>query len=116
MKWSEQRTKVTLAYRMGESLRSIGDRLGYSAPTIAKYLSRWGVVRRGTPHGGKPTKRPVRPGDRFGRLTTIGRDDVTYPTRWFCKCACGRIVSMRDIRTKKSCGCLRGVRPRGRRT
>lgn len=52
-------------------------------------------------------------GQRFGRLEVIGFDriDEVRATRWFCKCDCGNIVSVRSSalisgRTK-SCGCLK---------
>ncbi len=51
-------------------------------------------------------------GNRYGRLTVIGRaeNDKKGGARWRCQCDCGRVVivqgsSLRQGRTK-SCGCL----------
>lgn len=49
-------------------------------------------------------------GQRFGRLTVIGRDDkVTRKTYWICQCDCGTIKSVRADILKAgktiSCGC-----------
>ena len=51
-------------------------------------------------------------GQRFGRLTVMGRtDNKKGRTMWICKCDCGKEteVSGSDLRTggTKSCGCLR---------
>ena len=54
----------------------------------------------------------VHPGDRFYRLTVIGRSDRRdgKNTCWHCRCDCGRetVVSTGQLRrgTSKSCGCL----------
>ena len=55
-------------------------------------------------------------GQRFGRLTVLGRDGTkkycfdTTPT-WRCRCDCGKecIVLGRNLRSgaTRSCGCLR---------
>lgn len=52
-------------------------------------------------------------GKIFGRLTVLGRDTSRYDGRnvfWWCKCICGKTVSVRgqDLRSgnSKSCGCL----------
>jgi hypothetical protein len=55
---------------------------------------------------------PVPLGQKFGRLTVIGRTESTPSgkTRWKCRCDCGKITqsyasNLRCGRTK-SCGCL----------
>lgn len=59
--------------------------------------------------------KPDPTGQRFGRLTVIGRDPVKHPgknrTRWLCRCDCGNITSLvrGDFDKEggaKSCGCL----------
>ena len=49
-------------------------------------------------------------GKKFGRLTVIQRDESKTRTSWFCKCECGKIISVQSSHLKnghtKSCGCL----------
>lgn len=53
------------------------------------------------------------PGDRFGKLTVIKRDETRVDNRryWECKCECGKIKSVRESALlggrEKSCGCAR---------
>ncbi len=51
---------------------------------------------------------------RFGRLTVLGRDNTVYQhkkqsTRWWCKCDCGKIISVISYDLTRghtnSCGC-----------
>jgi hypothetical protein len=52
-------------------------------------------------------------GNKYGRLTVIGRD---HESRWLCKCDCGKetIVHSGNLKTgdTKSCGCKKNV-PKG---
>jgi len=53
----------------------------------------------------------IAPGQRFGRLTVVGRAEMTAPknARWKCRCECGKITQPRaaDLRrgVTQSCGC-----------
>jgi hypothetical protein len=56
----------------------------------------------------------VRPGLRFGRLTTIERAVENSPrghARWLCRCDCGAMTTVQvghlRANNTKSCGCLR---------
>lgn len=48
---------------------------------------------------------------KFGRLLVLHRDGTVTPTRWWCKCECGKTISVRASSLKcgdsKSCGCYR---------
>jgi hypothetical protein len=50
-------------------------------------------------------------GQRFGSLTVLERDGKKTPTRWICKCDCGKVCSVAAGNLKsghtKSCGCLK---------
>ena len=51
-------------------------------------------------------------GNKYGRLTVLGRDlkRSTKRTYWFCKCDCGNFTSARSDQLGKdtfSCGCLK---------
>lgn len=52
-------------------------------------------------------------GQRFGRLTVIGRAESRNSTnaRWLCRCDCGNVISVLGTTLRrgesKSCGCLR---------
>lgn len=60
-------------------------------------------------------------GQQFGRLTVISRVPDVKPTKWLCKCICGKDVEVlaSNLRSKKhhtiSCGCARGTGILGRR-
>jgi len=55
----------------------------------------------------------TKPGDRFGKLVTIRKDETntTKTIKWICRCDCGneKIVDGYALRSGKSrsCGCLR---------
>ena len=52
----------------------------------------------------------IKPGDRFGRWTTISRIYVPAKVRWLCRCDCGTEREVWDFGllrgVSKSCGCL----------
>ena len=51
-------------------------------------------------------------GNRYGRLTVLGRDNTKskHDAHWICKCDCGNIFTTKGTRLRngrcKSCGCL----------
>lgn len=55
----------------------------------------------------------IRPGDRFGMLTVLSReeDGPRRQVRWLCRCDCGNLHIVRGEMLRrgstKSCGCLR---------
>ena len=50
-------------------------------------------------------------GNRYGRLTVVGRDNGRKLTYWNCRCDCGNLVSVRGDHLKEgrvhSCGCYK---------
>lgn len=63
---------------------------------------------------------PIQPGDRFGRLTVIGRSRRIGRRYWSCRCSCGTVRSvaagaLNNGRTR-SCGCLSLQMTRARST
>ena len=59
-------------------------------------------------------------GNRYGRLTVIGRDGNGLPVRWMCKCDCGNTKSILGYHLRKgkirSCGCYRVEEARANNT
>ena len=58
-------------------------------------------------------------GQQFGRLTVISRVPDVQPTRWLCRCICGKEVEVFASNLTRhhttSCGCARGTGIIGRR-
>lgn len=59
-------------------------------------------------------RKPITPGERYGRLTTVSIDPATLAARrrrWLCRCDCGQMASVIGYLLKSgntsSCGCLR---------
>lgn len=56
-------------------------------------------------------------GERFGRLTVIGKSDIQdgKGLLWDCSCSCGNVVSVRSYNLRigktRSCGCLKRTDP-----
>jgi len=50
-------------------------------------------------------------GNKYGRLTVLGRAESKCGTMWLCRCECGRETTVRGVCLRngevKSCGCLR---------
>lgn len=59
-------------------------------------------------------------GQQFGRLTALYRVPDTRPTKWHCRCECGKEVDVNASNLRrgltKSCGCLHGEARRGKPT
>lgn len=60
-------------------------------------------------------------GKRFGKLLVLKRYKKVYPSKWLCKCICGKekVIASYSLRRKltSSCGCIRckhGYHPRGK--
>jgi len=99
-----------------KSLRALALRFNTTAPTIAKYLSQWGVPRRdglnrqrGGPNGQLKKDRDYT-GQRFGQLTVVMRHPLLYPAHWTVKCSCGRILQLLEKQLLKKICCGHGRR------
>ena len=106
--WKRERTKIIERYQNGESLRDIASTYGIGFSTVNKWLSRWGIPRR----NGKARQRKLvidLVGNRYGRLVVEAQDTSKYPTYWWCRCDCGKLVSVKGdrLRRNKTCGCGR---------
>jgi len=60
----------------------------------------------------KKQRKPLKPGDVFGRLTLIEKNRIGKTSyRWLCRCECGNIKSIWSSAilsgSTKSCGCIR---------
>ncbi len=117
--WKRLKTRMIRAYGKGESLRKLAVLVGEwdgtgessTSTTICKWLSRWGVERRGgTARQRLNVKDLV--GERYGRLTVMAQVLGKYPTHWLCSCSCGRRVTLTGgaLPRRKSCGCGRNQR------
>jgi hypothetical protein len=103
--WSKESTKMKELYvRRCWPLRRIAAKYGVTAPTVAKYLSRWGVSRRDG-DSRRHRRQSDHTGARFEDLTVVKRHPVLYPTRWLVRCVCGAhmVLSERQLHTKKNC-------------
>lgn len=58
--------------------------------------------------------RPVRPGERYGKLVTVKRKRWSGRARWVCRCDCGgeavALVSALRAGDTRSCGCVKNGR------
>jgi len=123
LNWRAERKKISNLYREEKlTLREIAKIYKTSHVTICKRLSTWKILRRGSGklrQTGRPRKSSlVQPhaGQRFGKLTVVGKHPILYPMRWLCQCECSRIVNLteRQLGNWRSCGCAGRVK-RGRK-
>lgn len=115
--WDKRQTTLIRGYVEREkSLRVLALKFKTTAPTIAKYLSHWGISRRnglnrrrGGPNGYLKKDRNYT-GQRFGQLTVIMKHPLLYPTHWTVKCSCGRVLQLLEKQLLKKTCCGHGRR------
>lgn len=107
--WKALKPWIIRLYKDGLSLDAVAEEIGRktgkstSKPTVTKYLSRWGVKRRGR----NRSSNTDHVGERHGRFRVVALVEGTYPTTWLCECACGRFFRVRGdaLKHRITCGC-----------
>src|SRR3990170_1410648 len=92
LNWPLLKRKIVSMYKQGLSLRAIASEMGASHTTINKWLCRWGVQRRVIGNRRGPLIDLT--GTRSGHLAILRKHEGEYPTRWTCRCDCGKVVSV----------------------
>ena len=93
-------------YEAGFTTRMLADIYEVSHTTIATWLDRLGVERRGAASKRHQLVNDLT-GIALGCIKIIKRDGIKYPVRWLTRCDCGNIRTyvLHELRVLKKCMC-----------